>query len=117
LPPMRHLVLDHDGIPTGEEVAFNGLDEELGARAFDDGFAVRDGTAAFALSGGGYRISLEWLEGYRYAQVFAPVGLDLIAIEPMTAPTNALISGKGLRSVAAGDRFQAVFRIAVQSDR
>lgn len=115
LPPMRRLTLDGNGIPTGEETPFGGLDTELGARAFDDGFALTEETATFALSGGGYRISLQWLSGYRYAQVFSPQDQNFLAIEPMTAPANALISGQGLRLVAAGDVFTATFRIAVTS--
>jgi aldose 1-epimerase len=56
---------------------------------------------------------VELLAGYRYAQVFAPEDKDFIALEPMTAPTSALTSGRGLRFVAPGERFQAVFRIGV----
>jgi len=33
----------------------------------------------------------------------------------MTAPTNALSSGRGLRVVAPGCRFRAAFRIVVES--
>lgn len=115
LPPMRQLVLDREGIPTGNDVAFGGFSAELGTRAFDDGFALLEETTALGVSGAGYSISVEWLGGYRYAQVFAPAGKNYLALEPMTAPTNALISGQGLRLVAAGERFQASFRIAVRS--
>ena len=37
-----------------------------------------------------------------------------IAIEPMTALTNALVSGRGLRLVEPGDKFRASFRVKVQ---
>jgi hypothetical protein len=33
----------------------------------------------------------------------------------MTAPTNALVSGRGLRHVAPGDTFAASFEIAVSA--
>ena len=36
---------------------------------------------------------------------------NFIAFEPMTAPTNALISEDSLRLVAPGDAFRAKFRI------
>ena len=51
------------------------------------------GRRAFALEGGGRRIELAFEDGYPYAQVFAPPGDALIAFEPMTAPTNALVNG------------------------
>jgi aldose 1-epimerase len=53
------------------------------------------------------------LAGYRYAQVFAPKDKDYIALEPMTAPANALTGGRGLRFVPPGERFRAVFRIHI----
>jgi hypothetical protein len=37
-----------------------------------------------------------------------------IAIEPMTAPANALISGRGLHLVEPGGLFRATFRVNVQ---
>jgi galactose mutarotase-like enzyme len=45
--------------------------------------------------------------------VFAPAGRPFVCFEPMTAPTNALSSGRGLRWVMPGDQFTAVFSIAV----
>jgi aldose 1-epimerase len=113
LPRMRRLVLDQRGIPTGEEEVFDGLDAELGALALDDGFALTEEEATFALAGAGRRIVVEFLAGYRYAQVFAPKDKELVALEPMTAPANALASGRGLELLAPGGRFRAAFRIKV----
>jgi aldose 1-epimerase len=45
-----------------------------------------------------------------------PKGKDYVAFEPMSAPTNALISGEGLRLVEPNDEFRAVFRIRVESE-
>ena len=84
-----------------------------GQRGFDDGFRVLDAHAPFRLSGAGRSITLELLEGYRFAQIYAPPGRDLVAIEPMTAPTNALSSGRDLAVVAPGQRFRAAFRVRV----
>ena len=53
--------------------------------------------------------------GYPFAQLYAPPGEDLIAWEPMTAPTNALLSGDGLRLLAPGESLTASFAIAVAS--
>ena len=55
------------------------------------------------------------LDGYTHTQVYAPKDKAFIAIEPMTAPTNALISGDGLRLVVPGATFAAAFRIAVDA--
>ena len=52
--------------------------------------------------------------GYRVAQVFAPPDQDLVALEPMTAPTDALRTGHGLRWAAAGEAFTATFRLDVE---
>jgi aldose 1-epimerase len=114
LPAMRRLVLDPRGIQTGDEEPFDGLDAQLGELAFDDGFALMAEQASFSIAGGARRISVEFLEGYRYAQIYAPKDKDYIALEPMTAPTNALTSGRGLRLVKSGEQFRAVFRIRVE---
>jgi aldose 1-epimerase len=116
LPAMRHLVLDKNGIPTGAEDTFNGLDAPLGTRDFDDGFALLEDHAAFSIAGAGRRISVELLEGFTHAQIFAPKDKDYIAIEPMTAPANTLISGDGLRLVVPGGHFRTVFRIRIGSE-
>jgi aldose 1-epimerase len=115
LPAMRRLVLDARGLPTGAESSFDGLDEALGARAFDDGFALPEERATLSIAGGGRRISVDLIEGFQNTQVFAPMDKDFIALEPMTAPTNALISGEGLRLVVPGARFRATFRIRIDA--
>jgi aldose 1-epimerase len=115
LPAMRRLVLDAHQIPTGKDEPFAAMDGPLGALQFDDGFALLDGPASFAVAGGGRRITVALGEGYRYAQVFAPKGQDYVALEPMTAPTDALTSGRGLRLVAPGGRFRAIFEIRVDA--
>jgi len=45
--------------------------------------------------------------------VYAPRGGDYLAFEPMTAPANALVSGRGLRLLAPGEQHRATFRIGV----
>ena len=111
LPAMTRLGLDGRGIPDGGDAAAGAEDGPLGGRAFDDGFALETDRAVLALSGPGRRVSVEILEGYRYAQVYAPPGKEFAALEPMTAPANALSSGRGLRVVAPGETARAVFRI------
>jgi aldose 1-epimerase len=112
LPVRDHLVLDSRSIPTGEVETVDYPDPLLlGDRAFDDGYSgVADG-ATFAVSAGGRRIEVEFVSGYPYAQVFAPPAEEVVCFEPMTAPTNALESGQGLRTVAPGEWFEAVFTV------
>jgi aldose 1-epimerase len=114
VPAMSHLLLDERSIPTGEEAPVPSCDVKLGDRAYDDEFALLDPHALFTLSGKGRRITIEFVEGYPYAQVFEPLDKDYIAIEPMTAPINALVSGRGLRLVEQGGLFRATFRVNVQ---
>lgn len=114
MPEMSQLVLDGKNIPTGQVKPFSAFDENLGEREFDAAFAL-DGEGAFSLAGKGRRITIKFLEGYPYAQVFAPKGKDFIAFEPMTALANALVSGRGLRVVEPGKAFHAKFRISVET--
>jgi aldose 1-epimerase len=111
-PAMRHLTLDQKGLPTGEAVVQPALSEPLGDRAFDDGYdQVADG-AVFAVSGGGRRVEVHFEEGYPAAQIFAPLGEDIVCFEPMAARTDALRRG-GYRSAQPGDWGIAQFSIRV----
>ena len=74
LPPMRRLVLDGRGIPTGAEEPFVGFNAALDDFDFDDALALDDERAILSIAGSNRRISVEILTGYRYAQVFAPKG-------------------------------------------
>lgn len=114
LPPMQKLVLDPRGIPTGTGEPFIGFDALLGDSTFDDLFAVADSRPTFTLSGAGIRIVLEFLEGYGYAQIYAPRGKEFIALEPMTAPTNALHNGRGLHIVEPHGQYRAAFCVNVE---
>ena len=116
LPARRYLFADARGIPSGHYEDEHATGITLGRRTFDDGFgAIADG-AEFAVAGGGRRIAVSFGKGYPAAQVFAPPGGQFVCFEPMTAPANALRSGDGLRRVAPGRTFTAVFRIAVAAD-
>jgi aldose 1-epimerase len=113
LPAMRRLALDARQIPVGAGESVPAERFKLGGREFDDGFDDVDETARFAVSGGESELSLEFVEGYRCAQVYAPAGRDLICFEPMTAPADALRSGARLAILAPGQRRTASFALAV----
>jgi aldose 1-epimerase len=115
VPVHQQLRLDAEMLPTGELVVAQVHAGPLGARTFDDAFVAPEGSAPFVLAGGGRRIELAFVEGYPYAQVFAPSDDDVIAFEPMTAPANALVAGgPALRLVAPGDSFRATFSITLR---
>ncbi len=111
LPARRRARLDGLMIPTGRDLPVEPFDGTLGARGFDDLFTELESDPVFVLEGGGRRIEVAMGDGYPMAQVYAPIERDVVAFEPMTAPGNALVSGDGLRWVAAGERFRAVFAV------
>ncbi|HTZ87033.1 MAG TPA: aldose 1-epimerase [Solirubrobacteraceae bacterium] len=113
LPAMRALALDAQQIPTGAGQALAPQRFELERRELDDGFDSVAEPARFSVAGGGRRIELTFVQGYPCAQVFAPSAPQCVCFEPMTAPTNALRSGEGLRLLEAGERFVASFAVAV----
>jgi aldose 1-epimerase len=110
---MRKLALDAQGIPTGTKTPSAPIAARLGNTGYDDGFALSGERATFSIDGDGYSLAIEFENGFDFAQIFAPKEKEFIAIEPMTAETNALCSGKGLRVIAAGEQFIATLRIVV----
>jgi galactose mutarotase-like enzyme len=116
IPVAEQLLLDRSMLPIGASEPVAIAPGPLADRTFDDAFAAPRGGLPFTLTGGGHRIEVRLGEGYRFAQVFAPAEDAVIAFEPMTAPTNALVeAGAELPLVAPGDSFTASFTIAVSS--
>lgn len=113
LPAMERLSLDALGLPTGASEPWGPHAAPLADSTWDDGFAGLADGSALALVGGGRRIELRLLGGYPCAQVYAPADRAVVALEPMTAPTNALASGDLLRLVEPGEAFAATFALAV----
>jgi aldose 1-epimerase len=114
--PVRERVrLDERMLPTGEREPVAVAAGALGTRTFDDAYVAPEDGAPFVLAGGGRRIELAFLAGFPYAQVFAPAEDDVVAFEPMTAPTNALVdAGPELRLLAPGDSYRAAFSVTVR---
>jgi galactose mutarotase-like enzyme len=113
LPIEERLVVDENLIPTGERKPAEFRRGTLGDRSLDTGYPMPDRARPFIVSAAGRSLGVEFLEGYTYAQVFAPAGQDLICFEPMTAPADALRSHEDLRLAAPGEAFSAAFRITV----
>jgi aldose 1-epimerase len=114
MPVRERVVLDAEELPSGRMEEAQVPPGPLAARTFDDEFTAPQGAAPFVLEGGGRRIEVSFGEGYPYAQVYAPDDDDVIAFEPMTAPTNALVSDQHLtRAEPGGDGYEASFSITV----
>ena len=113
-PVHERLVLDRRGLPTGAREPAAIEPGPLGARSWDDAFRAPAAGQAFALVGPDRRLELRLDSGYPFTQIFAPDNLDAVAIEPMTAPTNALLTaGPELTFVPPGESFAATFSISV----
>ena len=115
LAASNRLELDDRSIPTGERVPVDRDRFPLAGVSLDDAFepAASSEAATFQAAAGEHRLSVEFLEGYGYAQVFSPDGQGFVCFEPMTAPANALNSGDGLTVIGPGETYVARFRIAL----
>ncbi len=111
IPVSERVMLDSEELPTGELEEADVAPGPLGSRTFDDEFAAP--AEPFALEGGGRRIEVSLDRGYPYAQVYAPDDDDVIAFEPMTAPTNTLVSSQDLKLLQPGESYEASFSIKV----
>ena len=109
-PLEERLLTDERQIPTGEVVVDPILPGPLGDRVFDDGYVGVDDGTVFSLSGGGRRLMLSFNAGYPVAVVWRPEGGQFICVEPMTAQTNALVSGAGLSSRSPAGASRRRFR-------
>jgi len=115
-PVRTRIELDGRGLPTGERTPATPIAGALAGRTFDDAFLAPSGGEPFRLSGGGRRVEVRFDGGFPFAQLYAPPGEELLAWEPMTAPTNALISGDALKVIAPGESYTAGFSIRVERD-
>ena len=112
LPPREHLALDDRGIPTGASAREPAEDDVLGRRTFDDLYRLgRDRRLAFTGEDGA-SVEVQGNPHYPYAQVWVPAGKPFAALEPMAAPTNALVTGN-THLVEPGDGFTCRFELRV----
>jgi aldose 1-epimerase len=114
IPVGERLELDDRMLPTGGREAVQVEAGRLGSRTFDDAYLTPELGAPFVLAGGGRRIELRFGPGYSFAQVYAPSDDEVVAYEPMTAPTNALVAaGPDLPLLKPGGRYEATFSITI----
>lgn len=110
LPERRHLELDGRGIPTGRATAESAEQDVIGARTFDDLYELTGDRRLALRSPEGASIELRADVHYPFAQVWVPPGRPFAALEPMTAPTDALVEG-GTPLVEVGETFSATFAL------
>jgi len=130
LPAARWLPMDDRGIPSGPAAPVEGTAYDfreprvIGATRLDDALTglERDGDGRAwarlaADRGSGARVGLWAGEGYRWLQVFTgdSLGPDrrrkAVAIEPMTCPPNAFVTGDDLLVLAPGQAITHVWGI------
>lgn len=115
LPDREHLELDGRGLPTGASKHEAAGPVALGAghraTAFDDCYRLPT-RRVLAVASAGRRVELAMPEGYGYGQVYAPTDSAVVALEPMTAPVDALVSGDH-RLVPPDGRDTATFVLRV----
>jgi aldose 1-epimerase len=113
-PVHQRLILDDRGLPTGAREPAAIEPGPLGEQTYDDAFLAPSSGTAFVLAGPDRRLEMRMDSGYPFTQIFAPAGLDAVAIEPMTAPTDALLAGgPELTFVPPGETFAATFSVSV----
>jgi aldose 1-epimerase len=114
IPVSERLLLDDSMLPTGERETVEVEAGPLGSRTFDDAYVAPPVGEPFAVMGGGTRIEVAFDSAYPYAQVYAPADDDVIALEPMTAPTNALVTGgPELPFARPGESYRAAFSVTL----
>jgi aldose 1-epimerase len=113
LPAASRLLLDERMIPIAAGPPLEPRHFRLADGDWDDALTGLKQPAAFSVSADARRIDGEFCDGFSHAQIYAPSGENFICFEPMTAPTNALVSREGLQVLAAGDTFHATFAISV----
>jgi aldose 1-epimerase len=130
LPATRWLAADDRGIPAGDPADIGGTSFDfrepraIGNTKMDHAFTglSRDsaGRAWVRLAGPDAVVRFWAGEGYHWLQAFTgdPLGPELrrraLAVEPMTCPPNALVTGHDLLTLAPGDSVTHTWGILVQ---
>jgi galactose mutarotase-like enzyme len=114
-PAAAHARLDRRGIPTGRARPEPVATGPLHGAEYDDLYALA-ADRTVTLRGGDRLLRLELDDGYPFLQVFAPASGSFCCLEPMTAPTNALVTGDH-PTLHAGATFGAAFTATVRPER
>jgi galactose mutarotase-like enzyme len=113
LPVADRLLLDERMIPIAAGPPVEPRRFRLADGNWDDSLTGLGQPIVFSVSAGARRIEAEFGDGFSHAQIYAPTGENFICFEPMTAPTNALISRRELPVVSPSEAFHASFSVSV----
>ena len=128
VPALTYLQVDERMLPTGEKRSVEGSPLDFRAAKLLDGIEldvtyadlIRDESGMFSatlLDANGHEIEVTQDEAFPYFQVFSGDTLapgrrrTSVALEPMTAPAEALRSGEGLIALAPGEQWSGVWRV------
>ena len=112
LPAVHHVRLDRGGIPTGSSTPEPAGAVTLRGREWDDLYAL-PGRRSLTLTGRSRGLRLESDSRFPWLQVYAPRGRPFCCLEPMTAPTDALVTGDH-PVVQPGRSWSATFRASAR---
>jgi galactose mutarotase-like enzyme len=105
------VALNQFGIPTGDVTYEKAENSPIANRTFDDLYRVRRGRG-LSVETGRFALEMHCGSGYEYFQIWVPPRRQFLALEPMVAPTNALIDGTA-PVVSRGDAYSALFRVGL----
>jgi aldose 1-epimerase len=121
LPARTLMVVDEDGLPTGERKPFDGAVGRIGERGFDDPLTDldrgADGWARVRLRGPAGQLELAvdgswpWLQVYSGDTLPAGQRRRSLAVEPMTCPPNALADGVDLIVLEPGEDWSGTWAL------
>lgn len=112
LPTARRWALDPAGVPSGGSAADFSPPHSERVGAGQDALlelSQQSAGAVAAVRCAGSTTELHLRSGWRFLQVYSPHGVAFAAIEPMTAATNALVTGAPI--ARAGSIFSAAFTL------
>jgi aldose 1-epimerase len=125
VPADSYLEADDRGIPTGSPVAAAGTPYDfregrpIGDLVVDTAYTDLTGNeAVLAAPDGRRRATLWWDASYRWVMVFTGDTLDParrrrgLAVEPMTCPANAFVTGEGVRVLEPEESWTTMWGIA-----
>jgi galactose mutarotase-like enzyme len=110
-PECEHVEVDDNVIPTGVRTPQPAERAPIARRTYDDHYAL-GADRTFAVHAEGRTLTLEYDDGYPFAQLFVPPRRQIIAIEPMTSEIDAV--GRNIAPLCnPGDTYTASFSITI----